>query len=71
MYPGDWEAELLPPHYWTLELRSDGVPGTRDIWSALVVVWFTKYEDARPLLEQAAAGLRNLRWDQFAKGWDP
>jgi len=69
--PANLDTHLLPGDCWTLELLSSGVEGTGHIWSAMVVVWYTDYDDARPFLDQVREGLRNLQWDRFAKGWEP
>lgn len=62
------EPDCLPSMCWTVRFLSDTVPGSDDIWSALVAVWFAEYDPARPLVDQVQAAVRNLDWDALAVG---
>lgn len=65
------EPDCLPSMCWTVRFLSDTVPGSYDVWSALVVVWFGEHDPARPLVDRVEAATRDLEWDALAVGWEP
>jgi hypothetical protein len=62
------DPDRLPSTCWIVRLS--GPPRKADADRAgLVVVWFTDYDDTRPLRGQMEEAFRDLSWDPLAKDW--
>ena len=61
----------LPPVRYLALLSSDELPGDDHVMSMLAVVFFGPDEPHTGILNIAARELRNLPWEDLAKGCDP
>lgn len=63
------DPDILPSTCWIVQLS--GPPRKADADGAgMVVVWFTDYDDTRPLRGQMEEAFRDLNWDFQAKDWN-